>query len=89
MFVGLVSDFLAFSFKEFQIDQYKKRQWVDEYLSSCSNKEKAFENWMERDSMFALSVLNQARNIGYKTIIVDGAKSVDDNLLLVEEYFEL
>ena len=75
--------------KEFQINQYKKRQWVSEYLMSCSNKEEAFKNWMERDIMFALTVLEQAKNIGYKTIIVDGNKNIDENLLLVEEYFEL
>jgi dephospho-CoA kinase len=75
--------------KEFQIDQYNKRQWVEEYLSSCTDKKKAFSNWMERDFMFALSVLDQAKKIGYKTLIVDGGVNVEENLSIVERHFNL
>jgi NifB/MoaA-like Fe-S oxidoreductase len=73
--------------KEFQVNQYKKRLWVNQYLSSCSNREKAFNNWMKREIMFASSVLEQARNIGYKTLIVDGFMSLNENLIFIEEYF--
>jgi len=75
--------------KEFQINHYKKRSWINDYLSTYPNKEKAFNNWMERDSLFASAVLNQAKDIGYETLIVDGQKSVDENLLFVEKYFKM
>jgi hypothetical protein len=73
--------------KNFQIYQYNKRQWVEEYLSSCADRIKAFSNWMERDALFALSVLKQAKNIGYQAIVVDGKASVESNLSLVEKCF--
>lgn len=75
--------------KEFQLLYYKKRLWVNDYLSSCSNKEKAFSNWMERDALFALSTLEQAEKAGYKTLVVDGTKSVEDNYNFVVEAFGL
>ena len=75
--------------KEFQIEQYKKRTWINDYLSTYFNKKKAFDNWMERDSLFALTVLNQAKDIGYETLIVDGQKSLDENLLFIEEHFQI
>jgi 2-phosphoglycerate kinase len=75
--------------KGFQIDKYNKRQWVEEYLSSCTDRIKAFSNWMERDFMFALSVLEQAEKIGYKTLVVDGGVSVKEILSIVERHFNL
>jgi len=75
--------------REFQIKHYSKRPWVNDYLSSCSDKEKAFNNWMERDVLFALSVLKQANEKGYATLVVDGNKGINENLLFVEKCFEL
>jgi dephospho-CoA kinase len=73
--------------KEFQINQYRKRHWVKEYLSPCSNKEVAFNNWMERDALFAVSVLKKANDLGYKSLVVDGKKTLDEIFLIVEKYF--
>ena len=75
--------------EKFQLDQYKKRPWVNDYLSSCSNKEEAFNNWMKRDIMFASSVLKRAKELSYKTLIVDGTLSIDDNVLFIEKCFGL
>ena len=38
---------------EFQISHYKERSWVSDVLEGCSNKEKAFKKWMNRDILFA------------------------------------
>jgi len=75
--------------KEFQIKHYSDRTWVNDYLSSCSDREKAFKNWMERDALFAVSTLNQAKEIGYATLIVDGSKSIEENFQFIIETFEL
>jgi len=71
------------------LDHFKRRTWIKEYLSSCSNQEEAFNNWMERDILFALTILSQAKDIGYETLIVDGQKSVTENLMFVEQHFQL
>jgi 2-phosphoglycerate kinase len=75
--------------REFQIRHYSERLWVNDYLSQCSDKQKAFSNWMERDALFALSALNQAKEIGYTTLVVDGSKTIDENYQFVIEAFGL
>jgi len=77
--------------RDFQIHHFKKRLpiWINNYLSSCSDKEKAFNNWMERDVLFALSASEQARELNYATLVVDGSKNLDENLLFIESLFKL
>lgn len=65
--------------REFQITHYRKRAWVSLILEGCTDKEKAFENWMERDALFAEEVRRQAANLGYKSILVDGGQSMQEN----------
>ena len=59
------------------------------YLDGCSKKELAFENWMKRDYLFADSVLQEALQAGYSTLIVDGTKSIFENLKAIEDVFGL
>jgi dephospho-CoA kinase len=75
--------------REFQIKHFSQRLWVNDYLAPCSDKEKAFDNWIERDILFALSVLEQAKKAGYTRLIVDGSKNVEDNFRCIVEKFEL
>jgi len=75
--------------KQFQYEKFSKRPWVPHYLRGCSNKELAFENWMQRDYLFASAVLEDAKKLGYHTLVVDGTKSIDENYLMVEKLFDL
>ena len=75
--------------KEFQVRMYTKREWISEYLSDCSNQNKAFENWMERDALFAETVLREAKDLGYASLVVDGLKSIEANFAAVEGVFQL
>ena len=75
--------------KDFQVGVCNKCGWIDDYLSSSSDKEKALENWMERDALFAQYVLRDAERYSYESLIVDGKKSVLENLQIVENLFEL
>lgn len=75
--------------KEFQIDKYSKREWVKYYLQGCSDTKKAFENWMERDVMYAKIVKRDADNYGMNVIVVDDSKSIDENYLVVKQLFAL
>lgn len=75
--------------KEFQCHHYKLRPWVPDALAGCSDKEKAFENWMERDALFALTVKEKAEELSYKTIVNDGTSSIDDIYRQVKEWFQL
>ena len=73
--------------KEFQINQYSKREWVNDYLSNCSDKEKAFHNWQERDTLFAKSAYNSTKELGYTTLTVDGNRTIDENYRYVLNVF--
>ncbi|WP_092454456.1 nucleoside/nucleotide kinase family protein [[Clostridium] fimetarium] len=75
--------------KQFQYEEYLKRPWVPHYLRGCGNKELAFENWMQRDYLYASVVLEDARKLGYHTLVVDGTKSIEENYLAVEKIFKL
>lgn len=63
--------------KEFQYFHYKQRPFVPYVLEGCSNKEQAFENWMERDAIFAETVKQSAEKLGYRTIVTDGKKDIN------------
>lgn len=62
---------------EFQIYHFSKRPFVPVVLNSCSNKEIAFKNWMDRDILFANIVRQQSEEMGYKTLINDGMISIE------------
>jgi hypothetical protein len=63
---------------EFQISHYKERPWVPYVLEGCSDKEKAFINWMNRDILFAYEVREQCNQMGYQAFVNDGSISIDE-----------
>ena len=75
--------------KEFQIFHYKQREWVPYVLEGCSNKEKAFENWMERDVLFAKEVRKQCEQEQYMSIVNDGTYSIEQLADIVAKHFGL
>lgn len=64
--------------KDFQISHYKKREWVPFVLKGCSDEEKAFSSWMERDILFALEVQKQCNEEKYISIINNGSIKIDE-----------
>ncbi|WP_024832908.1 hypothetical protein [Ruminiclostridium josui] len=70
-------------------EMYSKIPWVMQYLEGCSNTELDFENWMKRDYLFADSVLKDATKLGYSTLVVDGERTIDENLDIIEEVFKV
>ena len=75
--------------KDFQVHHYSQREWVPYVLQECSDKEKAFENWMERDALFALDVQRQCEESGYLSLINEGKTEIEELVRLVEAHFEL
>lgn len=75
--------------KEFQIFHYSKREWVPYILAECSNKEKAFDNWMGRDVLFAQEVQRQCCEEKYVSIINDGSIVIDELVDKVAAHFGL
>lgn len=63
--------------KAFQVSHYQKREWVPYVLAECSDKAKAFENWMERDALFAKAVQQQCQALGYASVINNGEQPVE------------
>ena len=74
---------------EFQIEHYKQREWVPYVLEGCSDKEKAFSNWMNRDILFAKEVQRQCAAEQYHSIINDGNVTVEQMVEKVVACFGL
>lgn len=74
---------------EFQVNHYKKREWVRFVLEGCRDQIGAFNNWMQRDILFAKEVQRQCAELGYVSIINDGSETVDTLVQKVEEHFGL
>lgn len=60
---------------DFQKKHYRQREWVPYVLEGTSNPEQAFENWMQRDILFAQMVEKEARELGYPSLVTDGSQS--------------
>lgn len=75
--------------KAFQVHHYRKREWVPYVLADCSDKEKAFANWMDRDALFAKAVQQQCNALGYASVIHDGQMTQEELMALVAVHFEL
>ena len=71
----------------FRVD--RKREWIPYILKDCTDKDKAFENWMERDAQFALDVQKQCAKEQYVSLINNGEMSMDEMVRFVEKHFEL
>lgn len=72
---------------EFQINHFRKRPFVPMVLHGCSDEEKAFMNWMDRDILFANTVRQQSEEMGYKTLINDGMSSIEELVKKVCNHF--
>lgn len=75
--------------REFQIFHYSQREWVPFVLEGCSNRQKAFENWMERDVLFAEKVRKQCEQEQYMSIVNDGTYSIEQLADIVAKHFGL
>ena len=60
---------------DFQKKHYKQREWVSYVLEGTTNPEQAFENWMQRDILFAQMVRKEAQKLGYPSLMTDGSRS--------------
>lgn len=74
---------------DFQIAHYKEREWVPYVLEGCSDKQQAFNNWMERDILFAQKVCVECKENGIPCIVNDGTMTQDEIYHIVKELFHL
>lgn len=74
---------------EFQVYHFKKREWISYILEGCSDKEAAFDKWMNRDILYAANVRSQCAEMGYVSLVNDGGQPVEAFVKLMEDRFEL
>jgi hypothetical protein len=75
--------------KNFQISHFKMREFVPYVLDGCSNMEKAFSNWMDRDILFAQEVQRQCYEEGYVSLINHDGIGIDEIVDKVVEHLGL
>jgi hypothetical protein len=47
-------------------------------VHETADPDAAFRRWMQRDARFAAAVADQARALGYRVVVTDGSRSVQD-----------
>ena len=75
--------------REFQFSRYSQRPWVPHILQDCSDKDAAFENWMERDALFAEEIRSQCAQFRLPHLLTDGSVSPEDRLQQAAAVFGL
>jgi len=58
--------------EDFQRRHYGRRAWAHDLLAAAADPDRAFTRWMRRDAAFARLVADQARELGYPVVTVDG-----------------
>lgn len=71
--------------EDFQHRQYRQRRWAHNLLAATPDPQRAFLRWMQRDAAFAQLVADQARELGYPVITVDGAAGAVDVAAAVDD----
>lgn len=74
---------------DFQIEHYQKREFVPLILQDCTDRKRAFDNWMKRDILFAKYAAETAGALGYKALWVDGSLPPEAVLDILESHFML
>lgn len=74
--------------KQFQIEHYRQREWVQYVLHDCSDPQKAFENWMERDALFAEHVRRKCDELGVFSFVTDGTQTIKEQIEKVIRIFQ-
>lgn len=64
--------------EDFQHRQYRQRTWAHNLLAGTLDPERTFTRWMQRDAAFAQIVADQAGELGYPVITVDGTAGATD-----------
>ena len=73
----------------FQISHYKQREWIEFVLKECVDKQKAFDNWMQRDIFFAEQVKRNCDKNGIFCMINDGSRAPKELYEIVKCNFGL
>lgn len=74
---------------DFQLYHYQQRPWIKEILKECRDPQQAFDNWMQRDALFAREVIRQADEHGFHAIVVDGSMDIQTQFKLIQQQFRL
>lgn len=74
---------------DFQKEQYAKREWVPYVLQNSSNPQLAFDNWMNRDILFAKRCRREAERLSYPQLLTDGSRTIEEMTEKVAQIFSL
>ncbi len=75
--------------RNFQINHNIQREWIHSVLDGCSDFQKAFNNWKDRDCLFAEEVIRQCGDNRYLSLVNDGRTSIKDLVEMVSAHFNL
>ena len=73
----------------FQWEKYSDRTWAYEILKESQDPKDAFNKWMTRDIEFAKYIKEQAKEMDYYVITVDGNQTIEEIVEVIKEKYEL
>ncbi|WNS41421.1 hypothetical protein [Paenibacillus sp. MMS20-IR301] len=73
--------------EQFQVEQYRKREWIQGILKATEDPELAFGNWMKRDAMFAGRIKQSAEEQQLRVLEVDGSRTLEQNFAELTSWF--
>jgi len=75
--------------EQFQNLHYGDRAWARAAVSRLPDPLNAFSRWMQRDARFATRIAQQAGQLGYRVIVVDGSETVEQITAAVTDLMPL
>ncbi len=79
--------FYLIAAEDFQLEQYKQRPWTREVLASTSNKELAWQNWMQRDLASNRNLKKQVIENNMPWLLIDGTVPVKEVTRQILKHF--
>lgn len=73
--------------RNFQINHYSQREWIHYVLNECRDEKKAFDNWMDRDCLFADEINRQCIANGYLSYVNNDEMNIEALEKMVAVHF--
>lgn len=75
--------------REFQTNHVRSRNWFDSSVDARSKDDGTLDKWLDRDCYFANEVNLACKKTGYKSIMNDSEKTMEELIDIVSKHFGL
>jgi adenylate kinase family enzyme len=84
---SIIRAFYLIPTEQFQLEYYPQRSWIHEVLAKTSDKELAWQNWMQRDLAYARWLQNEVQKYEMPWLSVDGSKTIPETVKFLKDHY--